>query len=326
MTTSESSTAHRPLSTVFIGLDAGGTKTALRAEGPGGVFARTGPGVNVRRDGPEAAVRVLAALVADARASHPEAALGGLAAGLAGAGEAADARQVEVGLRQALGLGGTVLVTIVHDAEIALEAAFGEETGIVVVAGTGSIVYSRTAAGATLRAGGWGGRLGDDGSGTALGRAVLRAAAAHRDGGPPTALTARLAEIVRFPKEALGLDTLDALLRWTYDENGPFATLAPLLLEAAESGDAVASTVLDAETDALAQQVAWLARRAGGRLEKRVALLGGLVGEAPYRRALLQALAHRLPGWFAAPCARAPVEGAVRLARRLATAPGSAGS
>ncbi|HLT47866.1 MAG TPA: BadF/BadG/BcrA/BcrD ATPase family protein [Rubricoccaceae bacterium] len=301
---------HRPPPTVFIGLDAGGTKTALRAEGPGGAFERVGPGVNVRRDGAEAAVRVLAGLVAEARESQPEAPLGGLAAGIAGAGEAADRREIESGLRQALGLDAAVPVAVVHDAEIALEAAFGDGTGVVVIAGTGSIVYARTAAGERLRAGGWGRRLGDDGSGTALGRAALRAACAHRDGGPPTALTAGLAG-------AHGLDDLDAVLRWTYDAHGDFATLAPLLLAAAEAGDAVAGDALDAETDGLARQAAWLVRRAGGRIEKRVALLGGLTGDATYRRALLQALAHRLPGWLVTTCECEPVEGAVRLARRL---------
>jgi N-acetylglucosamine kinase-like BadF-type ATPase len=314
-------------SLLFIGLDAGGTKTALRAEGPGGAFTRTGPGVNVRRDGPEAAVNVLGALIVNARAAQPEAVLGGVAAGIAGAGEETDQRRIAAALRQALGpTGSGIPVAVVHDAEIALEAAFpsgtsrfGDGTGVIVIAGTGSIVYGRLSTGATLRAGGWGRRLGDDGSGTALGRAALRAACAHRDGGPPTALTARLAETD-------GLDSLDAILRWTYDGHGDLATLAPPLLAAAEAGDTVASAILDAETDALAQQAAWLARRAGGRLEKRVSLLGGLIEEPTYRQALLQALAHRLPGWLAAPCACEPVEGAVRLARRLAPGMGVGGN
>ncbi|MDX1419755.1 MAG: BadF/BadG/BcrA/BcrD ATPase family protein [Rubricoccaceae bacterium] len=296
---------------LFVGVDAGGSKTALRIEGGEAVVERTGPGVNVRRDGVDAATERLGALLADALGAFPEVRLGGLAAGLAGAGDPAVAHRIEATLRGRLSLSEDVPVTVVHDAEIALEAAFGEETGIVVIAGTGSIVYGRTAAGATLRAGGWGSRLGDAGSGTALGRATLRAACTHHDGGPPTRLTARLAE-------DHALDTLDALLGWAYD-GGDLAALAPLLLATAP-GDAVAGGLLDAETDALAQQAAWLARRAGGRLEKRVALLGGLVREGGYRQALLQALAHRLPGWYAAPSEREPVEGAVALARRRARA------
>src|SRR5690606_926285 len=55
----------RPMRTatpLFVGVDAGGTKTALRAEAGEALSARTGPGVNVRRAGPERAVEVLAGL------------------------------------------------------------------------------------------------------------------------------------------------------------------------------------------------------------------------------------------------------------------------
>ena len=201
-------------------------------------------------------------------------------------------------------------VLVTHDAEIALEAAFGAESGMVIIAGTGSVVYGRTIEPRALRAGGWGYRLGDDGSGTALGRGALRAVARTLDGGPPTRLSQRLAE-------THALDSIDALLEWTYAENGDFATLTSFVLDAAEHGDSVAAEILHDETDALAQQATWLARQAGGRLERRVALLGGLTSEAIYREALIGALAHRLPGWFVARCEQAPVEGALARAKRL---------
>src|SRR5690606_7459225 len=85
----------RPMRTatpLFVGVDAGGTKTALRAEAGETASVRTGPGVNVRRAGPERAVEVLAGLVESVLEDHPNAPLGGLAAGLAGAGEETDRR------------------------------------------------------------------------------------------------------------------------------------------------------------------------------------------------------------------------------------------
>src|ERR1700733_5301986 len=45
---------------------------------------------------------------------------------------------------------------ITHDAHIALAGATGGEPGIIVIAGTGSMVFGRNAAGLTARAGGWG--------------------------------------------------------------------------------------------------------------------------------------------------------------------------
>jgi glucosamine kinase len=63
---------------------------------------------------------------------------------------------------------------------IALEAAFGEGHGVIVIAGTGSIAYGRDLEGTTARAGGWGFAISDEGSAHWIGRAavsaVLRAA------------------------------------------------------------------------------------------------------------------------------------------------------
>jgi len=308
------------VSLLFLGLDAGGSKTALMAEGGPAPRSFTGPGVNLRRDGLDRTAAVLEDLIREALGAHPGQAVGGICAGVAGADDGSGT--LSDALARRLGFDAPLLVT--HDADLALQAAFGDGSGVVVIAGTGSVVVGRTTdtdeqPSDILRAGGWGYRLGDDASGTALGRAALRAAAAAFDGGPPTALTEALAE-------AHGLDALEALLDWTYADDGDFARLAPLFLAAAEAEDWVASSILLRETNALAVQAAWLATRADGRIEKRAALLGGLTHEATYRTSLLAALERHLPDWRLSVCETEPVAAAVRMARRLAaTASGSAG-
>jgi N-acetylglucosamine kinase-like BadF-type ATPase len=71
-------------------------------------------------------------------------------------------------------------IEVVGDIQTALEAAFDTGPGVIVVAGTGSIAYGRNQLGTTLRAGGWGFAIGDEGSAHWIGRiavsAVLRAA------------------------------------------------------------------------------------------------------------------------------------------------------
>ena len=297
---------------LVIGIDAGGTKTALRAErGIRAPLALEGPGINLRRDGLDHTTEVLASLVRETLDAYGGAARTTVCAGISGA--SSDTETVAAHLRTALAPGTDVLVHIVHDAEIALDAAFDTASGIVLIAGTGSIVYGRRRDGSTLRAGGWGFRLGDDGSGTALGRAALRAVAAALDGGPLTRLRKLIAD-------THGIDSMETLLAWTYTDTPSLAGMAPLLLQAAAAGDEQAGDLLHDETDTLAQQTAWLARRAGSQIERRVALLGGLMSEAPYHEALVGALAHRLPGWFVARCEQEPVEGALRRARRLVNA------
>jgi glucosamine kinase len=64
-------------------------------------------------------------------------------------------------------------VDVVGDMQIALEAALGSGPGVVVIAGTGSIAYGRDRDGRTVRAGGWGFAIGDEGSAHWIGRTAV---------------------------------------------------------------------------------------------------------------------------------------------------------
>ena len=296
-----------PSTPLYIGLDAGGTKTAALAAAGGEPKRFDGPGAQLLRDGVEATAATLVALVDEARRSFRGAPLGGVAVGLAGAGRVGAQEAVAAALRPRLG-GAPVAVT--HDADVAYRAVWGDESGAVALVGTGSFLAARTLDGEPLRAGGWGAALGDEGGGAALGRAALRAVLAALDGGPPTALVERAA--------AEDLRTADDVIGAVYIEKRPLASFAGLLLDAAASGDWTAETLLARETNALAQQAGWLATRAGDAVTPRIAMSGGLAREAVYRTSLDGALARHLPGWAVSHSKAAPVEGALLLARTLA--------
>ncbi len=295
-------------SPLFIGLDAGGTKTAALVSDGSDTRSFSGPAAQALRDGADAAADTIAAIIAEAREAFDGAPLGGVAVGMAGAGrhEAQDA--IAAALRPRLD-GAPLVVT--HDAEIALRASWGDESGALLLVGTGSLVYARTHEGETLRAGGWGSVLGDDGSGHALGRAALRAILSAFDGGSPTALVDHAAE-------TLDLHTADDVIRTVYGDRRPLASFAPLLLTAAEADDWVATTILARETNALGQQAGWLATRAGEEVAQRIAYTGGLSTEPTYRAALDAALGRHLPGWAVGPCDVEPATGALAMARALA--------
>ena len=293
---------------VFVGIDAGGTKTAALAALGDRTHRARGDAAQALRDGPEAAAAVVAALLADARTAFDGAPLGGVAVGMAGAGRDDVQRRVAAALADALD--GAPL-TVTHDADVAYHAAWGDESGALLLAGTGSLVYARTEAGETLRAGGWGSALGDDGSGTALGRAALRALLAALDGGPPSALPDLAAE-------TLGLGSSGEVLDAVYADGRPLGEFAGLLLGAVEAGDWAAEAALRAETNALAKQAGWLATRAGDGLRPRLAVAGGLSGEPVYWASLTGAIERHLPGWTVGRCEADPVEGALAMARALA--------
>lgn len=291
---------------VYVGVDAGGTKTALLAARGDETVARTGPGAQALRDGPDAAAATVAELVGQAQ-DAAGAPVAGLAVGMAGAGRGETRAALAEALRRRF---AGAAVRVVHDAEVAYHAAWGDESGALLIVGTGSLVFARDGAGRALRAGGWGTALGDDGGGTALGRAALRVLLAALDGGPPSALPAIAAE-------ARGLVSADDVFEAVYARREPLGSFAGLALAAVEAGDWAAEAALHAEVNALAKQAGWLATRAGETVRQRLAVAGGLAGEPVYRAALDAALGRHLPGWTVAARAVRPAEGALAMARAL---------
>ena len=297
-----------PYTLLHIGLDAGGTKTvALARTSQQATPTRlTGPAANLQRQGMEATARVLATLIREGLAQHPDATLHAVCAGVAGAGSPANQHALATRLRSLLGHQAPAHVQITHDGAIALEAAFEGGSGVIVITGTGSVCFARTRDGEVLRAGGWGYLLGDEGSGHMLGIHGLRAVAHAFDGGPPTRLQALLAD-------RHGLATPDDLKRSIYREGWPVQQMAPLVIEAAEQGDAAAQRIIAEQTRALARQVTWLAGRSDA-VEPRLAFLGGLTQSAFYKQTLVDALLAALPGWRVQEPLHPPVVGALRLA------------
>ncbi len=126
------------------------------------------------------------------------------------------------------------------DQEIALMGAHGKREGILILAGTGSVAYGVSPAGAAAVVGGWGYLLGDEGSGYWLGLSAIKAISqASERRAEKTSLT----DIVL---RELNLANPRDLIRWLYAEprNAEIARFAPLVLEQAEAGDAVASRLV----------------------------------------------------------------------------------
>lgn len=302
----------------MIGADAGGTKVEALAESEDGRrHDAKGPACNLQRTGNDAAADVLERLVRDLLAHYPDATRVVLAAGLSGAGDPADRERLTRTLLARfddLPLETTLAVT--HDADIALEGAFGTGSGFIVIAGTGSVVMARTHDGTLRRKGGWGYLLGDEGSGYAVGMAALRHLAAVLDEAhAPSTLSESLQRELSLPDQA-------ALIHAVYRENFPVQRAAPWVCRAAETGDAAALNVLLDQATRLAAQVALLARTLGEDVAPSVALLGGLTHETVYRDALIDAIRRAVSAdgksWDIAPLPGTPVEGALRMARRIA--------
>lgn len=196
---------------------------------------------------------------------------------------------------QARRLGGLARrVAVLSDAQAALLGALGGAPGLLVLAGTGSIVVGRDARGRWARAGGLGPLLGDEGSGFWVGREWLRLTTAGEDVEPARRL-------VRSP---------DAVAR--------IAALAPAVLRRARRGDRRARAVVAAAQRHLASFAVQVARRLRLAEPVTVSWAGSLMGDRRFRAGVRRALARMgLDARWKAP-AEEPVVAAARLAGRLA--------
>lgn len=299
---------------IYLGLDAGGSKTELVAASTQDeeLLNLFDSSANPARVGFADSIEVLSRMIREAIRQLPGRSVTSVCAGIAGAGRISDQSRIHAGIHENIPELASDHVVIVHDADIALEAAFEDEGGIMVIAGTGSVALARTKSGESKRVGGWGYLIGDEGSGYALGLLGMRACAHAIDGGPETMLRARIAE-------EFGIHDVTDIFYRVYEEKMPLQKLAPLVARTAEEGDRVALEIVKRQTRELAEQVSWLAAQCPD-ITQQFALLGGLVNEPFYRDALREAVQLTLGGWtFVRPLNR-PVIGAWRLARRRAHA------
>ena len=222
-----------------LGIDAGGTKTVcLLADDDGGVLAEShAGGANLQASGELEVEKVLHHVMEETLSEHdvrPDA----ICLGIAGVDRPTDAQAVR-GIMRRIGLKTPVVV--VNDALVALVAGVGEQPGVVVLAGTGSIAYGVDAARKAARAGGWGYLLGDEGGGFWIGRAALSAVVRQFDGrGPVTMLTELILDEMR-------LATPSELIHAIYDrgfQRSLVANLAHVVPQAMSEGDAVATHIL----------------------------------------------------------------------------------
>ncbi len=147
---------------------------------------------------------------------------------------------------------------LLGDVEIALDAAFHGNIGVLAMAGTGSNVAGRMADKTLVTAGGWGPELADQGSGHKIGREGVRAALLARDEQRPSTLLDAVLDYWQ-------LDSLDLLIEFANSRPAPdFSRLTEVILLCANRGDAVAAEVLRREGEDLAWLVRVVLRRIQG--------------------------------------------------------------
>lgn len=171
----------------------------------------------------------------------------GLGAGVAGISNQA-ARELVKKTFAEEGFG--CFIALYGDHETALAAAFPQNCGVVLIAGTGSICYARRSDGTCLRVGGYGHIVDDGGSAYAIGRDILAAVVRQEDGRGTDTILRRLVF------QTLHIAEIRELIGYIYHperSKKDIAALAVLLDPAISQGDTAASAIEDACIESLAE-------------------------------------------------------------------------
>ncbi|MCC6486083.1 MAG: N-acetylmuramic acid 6-phosphate etherase [Candidatus Hydrogenedentes bacterium] len=254
---------------VFLSLDGGGTSSrAALFTSSGELLARSeGAASNPAALGLHESLRALTALARSVLRGHRHPALE-IGAGISGARNAPLRDALARGLCERLHARRAVVCS---DVDALMLANFGEAAGIVVIAGTGSSVVAKTAAGDQRLFGGRGALFGDDGSAYGLAVCALRAAAASIDGlGEETDLVDALTH-------AAGRSAFAELVGWSRTATkSDVARLAHAVTTLAERGDRVAMNCVNEQARHLANLARAAAKAMGLPRLVRVYVAGGL--------------------------------------------------
>ncbi|MCS4540407.1 MAG: hypothetical protein HYU03_06950 [Thaumarchaeota archaeon] len=258
----------------FAGVDGGATKTVciisdahgiLRAHGEAGPSNCHNVGLDVALGEISRAVKI-----AVRRARIGGEGLEVACFGLAGMDSPLDARRIEKGLHS---LRLVRRQKVVHDTIIALAGALAGGPGIIVIAGTGSVAGGVDSSGRTVRVGGWGAILDDEGSAYDIGRKALTAALRAYDG--RVGATGLLKTVMK----RIGARIPEEIIEAVYIKGmgvAEIASLSPVVVQLGLKGDEVANKILKEAGESLAELVLATANKLGLQAVYKVSPVGGV--------------------------------------------------
>ena len=301
----------------LIVFDCGATKTDCALADINGniLYTTTGGAANFLVTGTDETSKIILSLLNDCikKINTDYYEIRQIVIGAAGAGRKKDAEKLETSLHEIFSADGINIksLIVVSDAQIALEGAFPNEAGCILIGGTGSIIYGKDENGNIYRVGGFGRMIGDEGSGFSIGRKGLQAAAKYFDGRGDETL------IVKLIKEKYSIKTADELITKVYKENFDIATIAEVVLIAAEKKDQPAHRILLEEADELIHHLSTIMKKMD-TIDLRVSFAGSLISNNNiYSDMLRDKITTSLPSVKIVEPRHSPIEGALLLAKEL---------
>ncbi len=254
----------------YIGIDSGGTKCELIIAGYGKkiLFRKIYKGIHYSVAGLQSYIKAVSEYI---QSSLRESGLKlkncrGICIGVAGAREDKDRINLRTSFEKKLGIKKILITT---DAMTALYGAFEGGEGIILICGTGSVLYGYSNNKIT-RVGGWGRIIGDEGSGYWIGKRALNLVAREYDEQKkPGRLSKRL-----FLNFGINKKTLNEKV---FSGNFEIQRIAPLVVECAGEKCKLSRQIVNEAVDALTEDIRIFLMVSKRKLPIKAAFVGGVI-------------------------------------------------
>ena len=185
-------------------------------------------------------------------------------------------------------------IYLYNDAMLTLKGSVGENNGVLITAGTGSIACGITKEGLETRVGGWGYLVGDEGSGYSIGRAAITHILKSYDGQEKSSgISAAILNEMSFAD-------IDELINWVYSPRfsvAQVAALTPIIVRLAEEGDQQGEKIIHSACQELSDMGFTIIKKLGLlSAEFSLVLSGGVLKNLIVHRQVIKLLTSACPG------------------------------
>ncbi|EGT3615063.1 ATPase [Clostridium perfringens] len=228
----------------IIGVDGGGTKTeAVAYDLEGKVLKTSLKGFANLLNGKDEALNNIVDSIKELIDEFGKDELKGVYLGIAGMEVGDNTRYILDAVREAF----DIEASLMNDSELALKAMLKGEDGILVIAGTGSIVFGINND-KVARCGGWGHLLGDEGSGYKISIDALKNILFEEDN------SLEKSDLTLAIMNEFNWNSVDDIVEFVYSSSkDEIAKVAPIVSKFAEAGDSFSTGILEKEAIALAK-------------------------------------------------------------------------
>lgn len=256
----------------YLGVDGGGTKTtAILASADGNTIRTIKAGAaNIVVLGGDNLRILLKKIVFELLEGVSVAEIAWATCAFAGAGRPQEKKLANAVISE-IGIENFSLLT---DGELLYYAFFGEDRGVLVAAGTGSICIVMDRNRQLRQIGGWGYLLGDEGSGFEIGKNAVREVLRELESDEPTSPFSQ--KLINFYQVGSKLDLVSSVYTAS-NKQKHVAASAKFVCDLASSGDSTAQQIVEAAADGLLKFVLSAITKLDAKPPYKLALAGGIL-------------------------------------------------